>query len=158
MTSTRPEGEPGHEPEEVEPAGGAERPDELGDGVDVLTAHPAEVPQPEPPRMRRGLRGWVGKRAKKVVQSLYESKAEDLEERAKRVVSSAYRDSAEDIEERAVRAMRRAIELEADRIKDVIEHSVRVKKREVRLSLLVLVAASILYLLLYWATHGGGGA
>lgn len=104
-------------------------------------------------RESRGLGAWVRKRAKKVVTKLYESRADDLEERARRVVGTAYRDSADDLEERAVRAMRRAIADEANTIKDVIEHSVQVKQREVRLSLLVLVVASLVYLGLYWLTH-----
>ncbi|HED67066.1 MAG TPA: hypothetical protein ENJ09_16100 [Planctomycetes bacterium] len=146
------------------PAGGIVEPEELvaEEFDEALAEYPSEVPTPAPPppppkKKPRGIKGWVGKRAKRVVERIYESKADELEERAKRVVSSAYQDSAEDIEERAVRAMRRAIALEADRIKEVIEHSVQVKKREVRLSLIVLLAASILYLILYWSTHGGGG-
>jgi hypothetical protein len=58
-----------------------------------------------------------------------------------------------ELEERAVRALRRAIALEADRIKETIEHGVAVKKREVRLSLVVLITASLVYLVLYWLTR-----
>ena len=65
-------------------------------------------------------------------------------------MSSAYEDRADDLEERAVRAMRRAISAESDRIKEIIEHSVQVKKREVRLSLLVLIAAALVYLAMDW--------
>ena len=101
---------------------------------------------------RSGLTGWMERRASRVVSKIYDSRADDLEVRAKRAVSSAYADQADDLEDRAVRAMRRAITTEADRIKDVIEHSVQVKKREVRLSLLVLVTASLVYLALYWFT------
>jgi len=102
---------------------------------------------------KRGFKSWVQTRAKKVVARLYESKADDIETRARRAVTSAYHESADDLEERAVRAMRRAIQDEADRIKEVIEHSVDVKKREVRLSLLVLVVASVVYLVLYLLTQ-----
>ena len=105
---------------------------------------------------KRGLKSWVQARAKKVMARLYESSADDLESRARRAVTSAYHESADDLEERAVRAMRRAIQDEADRIKEVIEHSVDVKKREVRLSLLVLVVASLVYMALYFLIERGG--
>ncbi len=107
-------------------------------------------------RRKKGLGAWVSSRAKKVVHSLYDSRADDIEERARRAVGSAYRDSADDLQNRAVEAMREAIRAESERIKEAIEHSVDVKKREARLSLLVLVVASLVYLLLYWATHSGG--
>ena len=93
------------------------------------------------------------KQTKKVVSQLYESRVDDIEHRARRAVSSAYEDQADDLEERAVRAMRTALTEESDRIKEVIEHAIQIKKREVRLSLLVLVVASLLYLLLYWITR-----
>ena len=48
--------------------------------------------------------------------------------------------------------MRQAIREESSSIKEAIEHAVEVKKREVRLSLIVLVVASLLYLGLWWAT------
>jgi len=83
-----------------------------------------------------GLSGWVERRAKRVVGDLYEDRADDLEERA-------------------VRAMRQAIAGEADRIKDVIEHGVAVKRREVRLSLLVLVTAALVYLGLHFLVGQG---
>ena len=100
-----------------------------------------------------GLTRWFEKRAHRVASKIYASRADEIEDRARRVVGSAYRDQADDIEDRAVRAMRRAIADEAERIKDAIEHGVQVKKREVRLSLLVLVVASLVYLLLYWFTQ-----
>ena len=100
----------------------------------------------------RGLSGWVEDRAQRVVEQVYESRAAELEERAQRVMSSVYERTADDLEERAVRAMRRAIEAEAELIKDAIEHGIAVKKREVRLSLLVLVVSSLVYLALYWFT------
>ena len=95
---------------------------------------------------------WVEDRAQKAVEHAYESHAQDLEHRAMRVMTSVYENTADDLEERAARAMRRAIEAEAERIKDAIEHGIQVKKREVRLSLLVLVLSSLVYLALYWFT------
>ena len=126
----------------------------LADGVDAQADTPV-VEEAPPAKKRRGLKSWVEARAKGVVSRLYETRADDIEERARRAVGSAYKDSADDLEERAVRAMRQALHHEADRIKEAIEHGVAVKKREVRLSLLVLVTASLLYLALYWATHQG---
>lgn len=108
-------------------------------------------------RKRLGLSRWVENRAQRVVKKVYQTQADDLEERARRVVSTAYQDKADDLEERAVRAMRRAIIEEGERIKDTIEYSVQIKKREVRLSLLVLVTASLVYLALYFFTNHGGG-
>ncbi len=105
---------------------------------------------------RRGFSGWVEERAQRVVKQAYESHRTDLEERARRVMSSVYEHTADDMEERAVRAMRRAIEAEAGRIQQAIEHGIAVKKREVRLSLLVLVVSSLVYLALYWFTHRPG--
>ncbi len=102
---------------------------------------------------RRGLTGWVEARAHRVMSKVYESRADDVEQRARRIVSSAYQDKADDLEDRAVRAMRRAIQLESERIQSLIEHSVRVKRREVRLSLFVLVVAALVYLALYWFTN-----
>lgn len=110
---------------------------------------PDEGEEPVPPT-RGGLAGWVEKRAKQAVLEAYETSAADLQERAQRAMSSAYERTADDLEERAVRAMRRALEAEADRIKDAIEHGIAVKKREVRLSLLVLIVSSLVYLALYW--------
>ena len=107
-------------------------------------------------RRRRKLTAWVGEGAKKVASKLYAQNADDLEERARRIVVSAYRDQADDLEERAVRAMRQAILAEADKIKEAVEHGIEVKRREVRLSLVVLVVASLVYLVLYLVTHGGG--
>jgi len=101
----------------------------------------------------RGLTGWVEERAQRVVRQAYEAHAADLEQRAERVMSSVYERSADDMEERAVRALRSAIEAESERIKEAIEHGIAVKKREVRLSLLVLVVSSLVYLALYWLTN-----
>ena len=102
--------------------------------------------------VKRKLSGWVEERAQNVVQHAYESHAEDLEQRALRVMSSVYQQTADDMEERAARALRVAITAEADRIKEAIGHGIAVKKREVRLSLLVLVVSSLVYLVLYWFT------
>ena len=113
----------------------------------------ADVPESTQLGTLRSLTGWVEQRAHSVVSKIYETRADEIEERARRVVGSAYRDQADDLEERAVRALRRAIALEADRIKETIEHGVAVKKREVRLSLVVLITASLVYLVLYWLTR-----
>lgn len=110
---------------------------------------PAEGPEGGP---KRGLSNWVEARAQRVVGQAYESHAQDLEQRALRVMSSVYQQTADDLEERAARALRAAIQAEAGRIKEAIEHSIAVKKREVRLSLLVLVVSSLVYLALYWFT------
>lgn len=120
--------------------------------------HPGEPPAAPSPGAApaRGLSGWVEQRAQRVVEQAYEARAADLEERAKRAMGSLYEKSADDLEERAVRAMRRALEAEAERIKEAIEHSIAVKKREVRLSLLVLVVSSLVYLALYWFTSRPG--
>jgi hypothetical protein len=101
---------------------------------------------------KRGLSNWVEDRAQRVVQRAYHSHAQDLEHRAMRVMTSVYEKSADDLEERATRALRGAIGAEAERIKEAIEHGIAVKKREVRLSLLVLVVSSLVYLALYWFT------
>lgn len=134
--------------------------------VDPDLAATLEVPEApsraEPPRpagdRRPRLASWVEQRAHSVVSRIYDSRADDLEDRARRAVASAYRDQADDLEERAVRAMRRAITDESERIKEVIEHSVAVKKREVRLSLLVLIVAAAVYLALDLFVNRGGGS
>lgn len=99
----------------------------------------------------------------------YDRRADDLEERAVRairkvleeeterfreVAQSTYDARADDLEDRAVRALRRAMVEETRRIRSTIERSVQAKRREVRLSLLVLVLANLLYLVVYWATTG----
>ncbi len=125
-----------------------------------VTEANAEATQvaPEPPKKRRiwGLMSWMERRAQSAISKVYQTQADDLEERAKRVVGSAYREHSDDLEERAVRVLRSAIADEADRIKEAISHGVAVKKIEVRLSLLVLVIASLIYLGLFWFTQGGG--
>jgi len=104
------------------------------------------------PGVKEKVSGWIEERAQNVVQHAYASHAEDLEQRALRVMNSVYQQTADDMEERAARALRVAITAEADRIKEAIEHGIAVKKREVRLSLLVLVVSSLVYLVLYWFT------
>jgi hypothetical protein len=136
--------------------------DRLGSaGRKLLGRRKAPSPQPDPDKTgeaARGLSGWVEDRAQRVVEKAYEARAADLEERARRAMSSVYERSADDLEERAVRAMRRALEAEAARIKEAIEHGVAVKKREVRLSLFVLVVSSLVYLALYWFTSRPEGS
>lgn len=113
----------------------------------------ASPPSAAGTEFKRRLTGWVEDRAQRVVENAYESQAQDLEQRAMRVMSTVYEKSADDLEERAARALRRAIEAEAGRIKEAIEHGIAIKKREVRLSLLVLVVSSLVYLALYWFTN-----
>lgn len=106
-----------------------------------------------------------------VAREMYDARADDLQTRAvatlRRLIDEehqrmlefvqrTYDSRADDLEERAVRAMRSAIQREADRIESLIEHSVHVKRREVRLSLLVLVVANLIYLFVYWLTGSGG--
>lgn len=156
------QGRPLRAPEERGGGGGNGEPTDSGDpgdpGAEFL-AEPVVEPATEASResRRRRLSKWVERRATTVVSSLYKSQADDLQERARRAVSSAYEERADDLEERAVRAMRRALSEEADRFKEVIEHAVAVKKREVRLSLLVLLTAAIVYFLLDWFSSGSGG-
>ena len=134
-------------------SGGEPAPPPPAGPPDTGTASTAGAPPEEPAPSARGLSGWLEERAQRAIARAYETRAEDLEERAHRVVSAAYERSADDLEERAVRAMRRAIEAEAGRIKEAIEHGIAVKKREVRLSLLVLIVSSLVYLVLYWLTR-----
>ncbi len=99
----------------------------------------------------------------------YDDRADDLEGRAVNAIRKvfdeeadrlmlmardAYDSRADDIEERAARALRVALIHESRRIQNLIEHSVVVKRKEVRLSLLVLVFANLLYLAVYWVTEG----
>lgn len=122
--------------------------------ADVQEIAGSEEAGPAGPGVRtRGLSGWVEQRAQRVVEHVYQSRAAELEERAERVMNSVYEKTADDMEERAVRAMRRALEAEAERIEDAIEHGIAIKKREVRLSLLVLIVSSLVYLALHWFTH-----
>ena len=115
-------------------------------------------PETDPRASRRGFFArWVEQRAERAIRGAVSSSVESLEESAAKVVGSLYEEKAADLEERAVRALRRAIEAESDRIRATIEHAVLIKKREVRLSLCVLVGASLVYLVLYWLTHGAQG-
>ena len=70
------------------------------------------------------------------------------------LATSSYDARADDLEERAVRAMRRAIQEEGERIRELLEHSLVVKRREVRLSLLVILVANLLYLAVWWFVRG----
>lgn len=118
--------------------------------------------------MRQALRE-ESSRIIEVATHMYDGRADDLEERAVRairkvledeterflnVAQSTYDARADDLEDRAVRALRRAMVEETRRIRSTIERSVQAKRREVRLSLLVLVLANLLYLLVYWLTTG----
>ena len=104
-----------------------------------------------------------------VAKLSYDDRADDLEQRAVRAIRKvfdeetdrlmgfardAYDSRADDIEERAARALRVALIHESRRIQSLIEHSVTVKRKEVRLSLGVLVLANLIYLAVYWLTEG----
>ncbi|MFT7486987.1 MAG: hypothetical protein ACI9F9_002845 [Candidatus Paceibacteria bacterium] len=108
-----------------------------------------------------------GERLADLVKTSYDARADDIEERAVRAIRKVFDEEAErmqsmaaetydsradDLEERAARAMRTALIHETRRIQALIEHSVTVKRKEVRLSLLVLVVANLIYLGVYWVT------
>ena len=114
---------------------------------------PVEEGPPKKGGRLRSLSTWVEQRATSVVSKIYETRADDLEERARRVVGTAYQEKADDLQLRAQQALQQAIADQAEIIKQAIEHGVEVKKREVRWSLLVLVAGSLIYLVLYWLTY-----
>lgn len=142
------------EPEDIPPPSGGE-PYESASGAEgpeqeILGPEPAKGRSRDP---RKKISRWVEKRAARVVGKVYEDRAEDLQERAAKTIGSIYEERADDLEDRAVRAMRRAIEAESERIRIAIEHGVAVKKREVRLSLLVLAVSSVVYLVLYLTTR-----
>lgn len=110
-----------------------------------------------------------GERLAALAASSYDARADDLEERAVRAIrkvvdeeaerlvalaKETYDARADDLEERAARALRAALIHESRRLQGVLEHSVKVKRKEVRLSLLVLVTANLIYLAVYWLTGG----
>ena len=99
----------------------------------------SEEPEGELDEERRGLGDKVRGKMKESLVSL---------------ATSSYDARADDLEERAVRAMRRAIEEEGERIRELLEHSLVVKRREVRLSLLVILIANLLYLGVWWFVRG----
>jgi hypothetical protein len=70
------------------------------------------------------------------------------EQSARKVLTEAFDERKTDLEEMAVRALRRAIEDEGQRLERLIEKTIEIKKREVRLSLLVLFVATSLYVVL----------
>jgi len=96
---------------------------------------PVSDPEESSAEERRGLRGKMKDSLVSLATSSYDARADDLEERA-------------------VRAMRRAIEEEGERIRELLEHSLVVKRREVRLSLLVIIVANLLYLAVWWFVQG----
>lgn len=105
-----------------------------------MTETPEELPgDPSSPDERSGLRDKVKGKMKDSIVSL---------------ATSSYDARADDLEERAVRAMRRAIQEEGERIRELLEHSLVVKRREVRLSLLVILVANLLYLAVWWFVRG----
>jgi DNA anti-recombination protein RmuC len=102
-----------------------------------------------------------------LAKNSYDDRADDIEERAVRairkvfdeeadrlreLVADTYDSRADDLEQRAARALRAALIHESRRIQALLEHSVTVKRKEVRLSLLVLVVANLIYLCVYWVT------
>ncbi len=95
----------------------------------------SQDPEEEPGDEKHGLGNKVRGKMKESLVSL---------------ATSSYDARADDLEERAVRAMRRAIEEEGERIRELLEHSLVVKRREVRLSLLVILIANLLYLGVWW--------
>jgi hypothetical protein len=99
----------------------------------------SEEPKVEPEEGDRGLGKKVRGKMKESLVSL---------------ATSSYDARADDLEERAVRAMRRAIAEEGERIRELLEHSLVVKRREVRLSLLVIIIANLLYLGVWWLVRG----
>lgn len=86
----------------------------------------------------------VSRRPKGIVDAVREAS----EQSAKKVLTDAFDERRSDLEEMAVNALRRAIEEEGDRLERLIEKSIEVKKREVRLSLLVLLVATSVYVVL----------
>jgi hypothetical protein len=126
-----------------------------------------EPPRPESAEATGGLTGRVKRGLVQIAKATYDARADDLQERAieamrealvresERLIELAktsYDDRADDLEQRAARALRAALIHESRRIQALIEHSVTVKRKEVRLSLLVLVVANLIYLAVYWIT------
>lgn len=146
--------------------------DDPDDPAENASEEPDEPQDPAPDEAEAGpkpkrLAGKVKRGLISLATATYDARADDLQERSvaamrralqeetERIVDVAketYDARADDLEERAVRAMRRALMAESRRIRALIEHSVSVKRREVRLSLVVLVTANLIYLLVYWAT------
>ena len=106
-------------------------------------------------------------RLRELAKTSYDARADDLEQRAVRALrqvfmeeggrlvslaTETYDSRADDLEERAARALRAALIHESRRIQALIEHSVTVKRKEVRLSLAVLIVANLIYLVVYWLT------
>ena len=108
-------------------------------GRDLAAHRPAPQPGDEPEvhadRPRRS-------------SGLVDAVRQASEESARRVLTDAFDERKGDLEDMAVRALRRAIEEEGERLEALIEKSIEVKKREVRLSLLVLLVATALYVVL----------
>jgi hypothetical protein len=136
-----------------------ERPQGFDHLENLENLEPGPVYEPADKGRRKGfLSRWVEHRAEKAITRAVSSGAQHIEQRAAKVVGTLYDEKASDLEERAVRALRRAIEAESERIQRTVEHAVEVKRREVRLSLLVLVGAAIVYLVLYLLTHDPAAA
>ncbi|QDU69097.1 hypothetical protein [Engelhardtia mirabilis] len=116
-----------------------------------------------PPPASEVLPPGEGRRKKRprLVEALRKVRDSGLKKGAKDVLTGAFDERRSELEELATAALRRALVEETERIERLIERSVEVKKREVRLSLLVLVAASLLYAALAWIAsllgQGAGG-
>lgn len=116
----------------------------------------APAPAPADPELDR-VDG--GKRRRPLVDAFRRVRDGSLKKGATEVLTGAFDERRTELEELAVTALRRALIEESARIEQLIERSVEVKRREVRLSLLVLVAASLLYAALAWISSAlGGGA
>jgi len=153
---------------EVEPGRGTPQ-EEAEEEAAALEADAQEEEGEDDERVSgpRRLAGKVKRGLVSIATATYDARADDMQERSVRAMRKAlheeterivevaketYDARADDLEERAVRAMRKALMAESRRIRALIEHSVSVKRREVRLSLLVLVAANLVYLVVYWLT------
>jgi hypothetical protein len=83
-----------------------------------------------------------------LVDGLADQAQARLEQSALKAIAQAYDQRRADLEQLAVDALKRTLREESETLERLIERSVEVKKREVRLSLLVLLGASLLYVLL----------
>ncbi len=83
-----------------------------------------------------------------LVDQLRRAGEQKLERKAKKVLTEAFDERRGELEELGVQTLRRAIAEESERLEQLIERSIEVKKREVRLSLLVLLTGTALYIAL----------
>lgn len=83
-----------------------------------------------------------------LVDQLRRAGEQKLERKAKKVLTEAFDERRGELEDLGVQTLRRAIAEESDRLEQLIERSIDVKKREVRLSLIVLLVGTALYIAL----------